>query len=45
MIMNIDKVSRPDLFDKPSTHLYLSKEKFKISDKSFQIILTIQLET
>ena len=41
--MNIDKVSHPDLFDIPSTHLCLTKEKFKIPDKSFQTILTIEM--
>ena len=32
------KLSRPDLFNIPSTSLYLTKWKFKILDESFQII-------
>ena len=42
MIMNIVKLSRPDLFSVPSTHLYLTKEKFRIFHKPFQINLTMK---
>ena len=37
--MNIDKFCHPDVFEILSTHLYLTQEKFKLFDKSFQLIL------
>ena len=44
MFMNIDKLSRSDLFNIPSTCLYLTEENFKMFDKSFRIILTVKIE-
>ena len=43
MIMNIGNLSRSGVFNILSNHL-LTKEKFRISDRSFQLIFTIQRE-